>query len=153
MQNTVRWHSDWFLYINHWTWVYKVWTFWKEHKIWKNLPLKIWHHWVTSNFKWKIFSNFVSLSECLNFNYLDPLVKWKWCKFRGLCLHSTNVVILPNRSKSTGKETGKTHLCAVENAELQNRILCTRLENKTTLKVTLDLSIANFFNVSSFHHL
>ena len=45
----------------------KVWTFWEEHKIWKNLPLKIWHYWVTSNFKWKIFSNFVSFSECPNF--------------------------------------------------------------------------------------
>ena len=48
--------------------VCKVWTFWEEHKIWKNLPLKIWHYWVTSNFKWKIFSNFVSFSECPNFN-------------------------------------------------------------------------------------
>ena len=43
-----------------------------------------------------------------------------------------------------GKETEITHFCAVENAELQDRILCTRLENKTTVKVTLDLSEANF---------
>ena len=45
----------------------KVWTFWEGHKIWKNLPLKIWRYWVMSNFKWKIFSNFVAFSECLNF--------------------------------------------------------------------------------------
>ena len=42
--------------------VSKVWTFWEGHKIWKNLPVKIWHYWVMSNFKWKIFS------ECSNFN-------------------------------------------------------------------------------------
>ena len=35
------------------------------HKIWKNLPLKIWHHSVTS--KWMIFSNFVAFSEYPNF--------------------------------------------------------------------------------------
>ena len=45
----------------------KVWTFWEEHKIWRNLPLKIWHYWVTSNSKWKIFSNFVAFSEYPNF--------------------------------------------------------------------------------------
>ena len=28
--------------------------------------------------------------------YLESLVKRNWCKFRGLCLHSTSVVILPN---------------------------------------------------------
>ena len=33
----------------------------------KNLPLKIWHYSVTSNFKWKIFSNFVAFSEYPNF--------------------------------------------------------------------------------------
>jgi hypothetical protein len=48
--------------------LHKVWTFWEEHKIWKNLPPKIWHYWVMSNFKWKIFSDFVSFSECPNFN-------------------------------------------------------------------------------------
>ena len=32
-------------------------------------------------------------------NYLEPLVKQKWCKSRGLCLHSTSVVILPNTRK------------------------------------------------------
>ena len=42
--------------------------FWEDHKIWKNLPLKIWRHWVTSNFKWKILSNFVAISEYPNFN-------------------------------------------------------------------------------------
>ena len=35
----------------------------------KNLPLKIWRYSLTSNFKWKIFSNFVAFSECLNFTY------------------------------------------------------------------------------------
>ena len=46
---------------------FKVWTIWEEQKIWKNLPRKIWHYWVTSNFKWKISSNFVSFSEFPNF--------------------------------------------------------------------------------------
>ena len=27
---------------------------------------------------------------------LESLVKQNWCKFRGLCMHSTSVVILPN---------------------------------------------------------
>ena len=27
--------------------------------------------------------------------YLESLAKQNWCKFRGLCLHSTSVVILP----------------------------------------------------------
>ena len=35
----------------------------KGTKFEKNLPLKIWHYSVTSNFKWKIFSNFVAFSE------------------------------------------------------------------------------------------
>ena len=52
----------------------KVWTFWEEHKIWKNLPLKIWHYWVTSNFKWNIFSNFVAFLEYPNFIYLHIFV-------------------------------------------------------------------------------
>ena len=45
----------------------KVWIIWEGHKIWKNLPLKIWRYWVASNFKWKIFSNFVAFSEYPNF--------------------------------------------------------------------------------------
>ena len=42
----------------------KVGTFWEEHKIWKNLLLKIWCY------KWKIFSNLCSSQdlECPNFN-------------------------------------------------------------------------------------
>ena len=46
----------------------KVRIFWEGHKIQKNLPLKVWRYWVTSNFKWKIFSNFVAFSEYPNFN-------------------------------------------------------------------------------------
>ena len=41
----------------------KVRIFWEGHEIWKNLPLKIWGYSVTSNFKWKIFKNFVAFSE------------------------------------------------------------------------------------------
>ena len=29
--------------------LFKVLTFWEGHKIWKNLPHKIWRYWVTSN--------------------------------------------------------------------------------------------------------
>ena len=47
--------------------VSKVQIFWEVHKIWKNLPLKIWRYWAVSNFKWKIFSNFVTFSEYPNF--------------------------------------------------------------------------------------
>ena len=45
----------------------KVRMFWKGHKIWKNLPPFIWHYLVTTNFKWKIFSNFVFVSKSLIF--------------------------------------------------------------------------------------
>ena len=45
----------------------KVRIFWIGHKVWKNLPLKICQYSVTSNFKWKISSNFVALSEYPNF--------------------------------------------------------------------------------------
>ena len=41
----------------------KVWIFWEGHKIWKNLPLKIWRYSLTSNFK---CSNFVAFSEYPN---------------------------------------------------------------------------------------
>ena len=39
----------------------------KATKFGKNLPLKILRYSVTSNFKWKIFSNFVAFSEYPNF--------------------------------------------------------------------------------------
>ena len=45
----------------------KVRIFWKGHKVWKNLPLKIWRYSVTSNLKWKIFSNLLAFSEYPNF--------------------------------------------------------------------------------------
>ena len=65
----------------------KVWTFWKRHKIWKNLPLKIWRYWVTLNWKWKIFSNFVPFSERPNFNKKNFSV---WCFFVILLKTLTN---------------------------------------------------------------
>ena len=43
----------------------------KTTKFKKNLPLKIWRYLVTSNFKWKIFSNFVAFSEYPNFKYFS----------------------------------------------------------------------------------
>ena len=52
----------------------KVRIFWERHKIWKNLPLKIWRYSITSNFKKKIFSNFVTFSEYPNFT----TVRWKF---------------------------------------------------------------------------
>ena len=45
--------------------------FWEGRKIWKNLPLEIWRNLVRSNFKWKIFSNFVAFSEYPNFTLLQ----------------------------------------------------------------------------------
>ena len=47
--------------------MFKVRIFWEGHKIWRNLPLKIWCYWVASNIRWKIFSNFVAFSEYSNF--------------------------------------------------------------------------------------
>ena len=47
----------------------KVRIVWEGHKVWKNLPLKIWRCWVASNFNWKIFSNFVAFSEYANSTY------------------------------------------------------------------------------------
>ena len=63
--------------------VVKVGIFWEGHKIWKNLPLQIWRYWVASNFKWKIFWNFVPTSESLNFNNKKRSLHnlcWDWCK-------------------------------------------------------------------------
>ena len=56
----------------------KVRIIWEGHKIWKNLPLKIWLYWVPSNFKWKILSNFVAFSEYPNFksNVVKPVEFW-----------------------------------------------------------------------------
>ena len=59
------------LHMEEWTSdhkLFKVRIFWEGHKIWKNLPLKIWHYWVAFDFMWKIFSNFVAFSEYLKFN-------------------------------------------------------------------------------------
>ena len=52
-------------------------TFEKGTKLQKNLPLKIWRYWVMSNWKWKIFSNFVPFSACPNFT----VKSWRWAKF------------------------------------------------------------------------
>ena len=46
---------------------FKVRIFWEGHKIWKNLPFRIRRYSLTSNFMWKIFSNFVAFSEYPNF--------------------------------------------------------------------------------------
>ena len=48
-------------------------------------------------------------------NYLDPLVKRKGCKFRGLCLHSTSVVILPNIKGNLKRD--KTYLTLASKAQ------------------------------------
>ena len=50
--------------------LYKVWTFWKECKIWKNLP---------SNFKWNIFLHFGFFSECPNFINKINILEGKFC--------------------------------------------------------------------------
>ena len=63
-----------FFQINY---VIKVRIFWEGHKIWNNLPLKIWRYWVVSTFKWKMFSNFVAFSEYPNFNIID--LYWYTC--------------------------------------------------------------------------
>ena len=59
----------------------KVRISWEDHKIWKNLPLKIWCYWVASNFKWKICFNFVAFSEYPNFNVFcfHKYINDVWC--------------------------------------------------------------------------
>ena len=44
----------------------------------------------------KIPSDGILIASGTGTMYLKPLVKQKWCKFRGLCLHSTSVLILSN---------------------------------------------------------
>ena len=68
----------------------KVRIFWEGHKIWKNLPLKIWHYWVASNFKWKIFSNFVAFSEYSNFMYTKNHPHFQTKTYMYLCNVYTN---------------------------------------------------------------
>ena len=51
--------------------VFKVWTFWKGHKIWNNLPPYLWRYLVVSKKRRKIVSNFVAFSKYLNFNLLS----------------------------------------------------------------------------------
>ena len=53
----------------------KVRIFWEGHKIRKNLPLNIWGYLVASNFKWKMFSNFVAFSEYPNFTKMQRFIK------------------------------------------------------------------------------
>ena len=64
----------------------KVRIFWEGHKIWKNLPLKIWRHSVTSNFNWKIFFKFSGLLRIseLYLQRIQLLPEW-------LCSRSNNV--------------------------------------------------------------
>ena len=50
-----RFNGTGFACISHSIFI-KVHTFWKGHKIWKNLPIKIWHYSVAPNYKRKIFS-------------------------------------------------------------------------------------------------
>ena len=58
---------------------YKIWIFREGQKICKNLPLKIWRYSVSSNYKWKIFSNFVAFSEYPNFTAgLFWPFNWRW---------------------------------------------------------------------------
>ena len=56
----------------------KVRSFWEGHKIWKNISLKIWRYWVTSNIRWKIFSNFVPFSKSPNFIFEQYNLKKKY---------------------------------------------------------------------------
>ena len=52
----------------------------KATKFEENIPLKIWRYPVTSNFRWKIFSNFVAFSEYPNFTYREGGSFYNWHK-------------------------------------------------------------------------
>ena len=95
MQNTIRWRSDRFWYICHYSW-----------------------------------SN----------NYLEPLVKQKWWKFRGLCLHSTSVVILLNVTNSNWKLKKESNVLIWT---LKALFLCQ--SSKTNLKL-IENKFVHFFH-------
>ena len=71
----------------------------KSHKIRKNHPLKLWRYWVTSNFMWKIFSNFVAFSEYSNCNsslfMISGLVEDDvfWRRWDGLAWHGLREIV------------------------------------------------------------
>ena len=70
----------------------------KAKKCEKNLPQKIWHYWVASNFKWKIFSNFVAFSEYPNFTAQEWLFLTLFTII--LLIHSLSVVEILSAKKS-----------------------------------------------------
>ena len=41
-------------YVNFLGCLGKVRIFWEGHKIWKNLPLKIWHYWMAANYSFEV---------------------------------------------------------------------------------------------------
>ena len=63
---------------NYQNMLFKVWTFWEAHKIWKNVPLKIWRYSVASNFKWNLFfQNLLLLRRIIKIRLFD-IEKWLW---------------------------------------------------------------------------
>ena len=57
----------------------KVRIFWEGHKIWKNLPLKIYRYWVVSNFEWKIFFQISWPSQNVQTWKLRLALHWVGC--------------------------------------------------------------------------
>ena len=60
--------------------------FQKATKFLKNLQFTTWRNSVTSNFKWKIISNFVAFSEYLNFNDIIYLKEFRWLFRSEFCI-------------------------------------------------------------------
>ena len=52
------------------------------------------YNWIDAKYRQMVFRSVPTIVPTIP--YLESLVKQNWCKFRGLRLHSTSVVILPN---------------------------------------------------------
>ena len=115
---------------------YKVRIFWEGHKLRKNLPLKIWHNWVASNFKWKIFSNFVAFSKYPNFKihrlWMHNLKLKYWRTLIGTtpgCC--TDIVILAESILVLGTRAGARH-CFSKSKQIKKRFKDARRDSRWT---------------------
>ena len=122
----------------------KVRIFWEGHKIWKNLPLKIWRYSVTSNFRWKIFSNLVAFSEYPNFNllvlhncnndfYIFVFQPFVCQSLFGLALVLSNILMLQNFNKAL--QASRTTLEASIINTASNFVFTVSIVTKTTTRV------------------
>ena len=117
----------------------KVRIFWEGHKIWNNLPLKIWCYWVVSNLKWKIFSNFLWPSQNIR-----TLLFVRWALFMVQLLW---VMPLNLNGKMQGKpEAGPPTV--IQDSEKENKVESFNTDWATPLFIILlsDSEFTSFFS-------